>query len=196
LKSDGAAISRLIPQVELLGRIINDLSLISLASAGQFQVQLTAIDLAQAVGAVLDLVEPEFSSRGISIDRDLRSAEVRADPERLHQVVLALLDNVVRHAWTGGKALVTTGILEGSGFVQVSDWGPGLDETSRFRVFEPFWRQEDSRSREHGGSGLGLAVVSSIAKAHGGIVEALHRSGGGLTIRVRLPAETSRLSTT
>jgi signal transduction histidine kinase len=72
--------------------------------------------------------------------------------------------------------------------VEIDDDGPGVPEEDLERVFDPFYRREPSRSRQTGGAGLGLAVVRSVARGHGGDVTLFNREGGGLTARVMLPA--------
>ncbi|HEX6866333.1 MAG TPA: ATP-binding protein, partial [Caulobacteraceae bacterium] len=71
--------------------------------------------------------------------------------------------------------------------IEIDDEGPGISSVEMERVFDPFYRAEPSRSRETGGAGLGLAVVRSIARQHGGDVTLKNRDGGGLTARVSLP---------
>jgi two-component system, OmpR family, sensor kinase len=75
----------------------------------------------------------------------------------------------------------------GHAVVEIDDDGPGIPPADTERVFEPFYRREPSRSRQTGGIGLGLAVVRSIARGHGGDVNLINRVGGGLTARVQLP---------
>jgi signal transduction histidine kinase len=72
--------------------------------------------------------------------------------------------------------------------VEIDDDGPGVPEDELERVFDPFYRREPSRSRQTGGAGLGLAVVRSVARGHGGDVTLFNRQGGGLTALVQLPA--------
>jgi signal transduction histidine kinase len=76
---------------------------------------------------------------------------------------------------------------QGYAVIEITDDGPGIPPADAERVFEPFYRREPSRSRKTGGIGLGLAVVRSIARGHGGDVALLNRRGGGLTARVQLP---------
>ena len=76
---------------------------------------------------------------------------------------------------------------ESTAFVEIEDDGPGIPPEDADRVFEPFYRREPSRSRQTGGIGLGLAVVRSVARGHGGDVALVNRMGGGLTARVQLP---------
>jgi signal transduction histidine kinase len=75
--------------------------------------------------------------------------------------------------------------------VRVADEGPGIPEASLERVFEPFYRLESSRSRDTGGSGLGLSIARDIAQAHGGTLTLQNRPLGGLTAELRLPRKSS-----
>ncbi len=105
-------------------------------------------------------------------------------PRALRRAFANLIDNAVRY---GGGAEVT--LSEGADRVEVTvaDRGPGIPEEERERVFAPFYRLEPSRSRETGGSGLGLALARSAAHHHGGGIVLEERPGGGLLVRVELP---------
>jgi len=106
------------------------------------------------------------------------------DPVALRRLFTNLLDNAVKF---GGAARARIFREEASAVVEIDDDGPGIPPEDAERVFEPFYRREPSRSRQTGGIGLGLAVVRSIARGHGGDVALLNRKGGGLTARVLLP---------
>ena len=88
---------------------------------------------------------------------------------------------------TAGRARTRVFRDGANAFVEIEDDGPGIPPADSEKVFEPFYRREPSRSRQTGGIGLGLAVVRSIARGHGGDVALVNRVGGGLTARVQLP---------
>ncbi|WP_411286692.1 ATP-binding protein [Phenylobacterium sp.] len=106
------------------------------------------------------------------------------DPMALRRLFSNLLENAVKY---GGRARARVFADSASAFVEIDDDGPGIPPQDSERVFEPFYRREPSRSRQTGGMGLGLAVVRSIARGHGGDVALVNRAGGGLTARVQLP---------
>lgn len=116
------------------------------------------------------------------------AVEVMGDPGALRRVVDNLLSNVRAHTPEGTATTVVIGRAGPDAFVEVADNGPGLSEDEAQVVFERFVRLDPSRSRETGGAGLGLAIVASIVKAHGGRVVASARAGGGAVFRVTLPA--------
>jgi two-component system OmpR family sensor kinase len=114
-------------------------------------------------------------------------AEVLGDATRLRQVLDNLLANVRAHTPEGTSAVVRIGAEAASAVVTVTDDGPGLDPEQMRMVFERFYRVDPSRSRQHGGAGLGLAIVAAIVGAHGGEVSAAVAPGGGAVFTVRLP---------
>jgi len=113
--------------------------------------------------------------------------EVVGDPSRLRQVIDNLLANVRSHTPPGTAAVVTVAQEGDEAVVRVADDGPGLDAEQSAKVFERFYRADPSRSRQHGGAGLGLSIVASLAKAHGGTVSVASSASGGAEFSVRLP---------
>ena len=109
---------------------------------------------------------------------------IDGDPLALRRLFNNLLENAVKF---GRQARVRVFADQVNAVVEINDQGPGLPKAELEQVFEPFYRREVSRSRETGGIGLGLAVVRSVARAHGGDAGLENRLGGGLTARVRLP---------
>jgi signal transduction histidine kinase len=109
---------------------------------------------------------------------------LEGDPMALRRLFANLLDNAVKF---GGQARARVFRHEANAIVEIDDDGPGIPPQDGERVFEPFYRREPSRNRKTGGAGLGLAIVRSIARGHGGDVALVNRQGGGLTARVQLP---------
>ncbi|MFC4631323.1 sensor histidine kinase [Promicromonospora alba] len=114
---------------------------------------------------------------------------VEGDSDRLRQVVTNLIGNVARHTPAGTPAEIALGVRKDDGVavLEVRDHGPGLSEEQGRRIFERFYRADSSRTRESGGSGLGMAIVAAIVGTHGGHVEVVPTDGGGLTVQVALP---------
>jgi signal transduction histidine kinase len=116
-----------------------------------------------------------------------RPARVRGDAGELGRAVRNLVENAQRHATS--SVLVELAAVDGSARLVVADDGPGIAEADRDRVFERFTRLDDARDRDHGGAGLGLAIVREVLRGHGGDVVVEARSGGGARFVVTLPLE-------
>jgi len=116
-----------------------------------------------------------------------RPIEVVGDATSLRQVIDNLLGNVRAHTPKGTTTMVSVDADESGATIDVTDDGPGMSADQVAHVFERFYRSDPSRSRLHGGAGLGLSIVSAIVAAHGGTVSAISERGRGTTFTVRLP---------
>ncbi|CAO3358464.1 hypothetical protein [Azospirillum melinis] len=183
---DTPSLQGLLIQVEGLSRIVDDLKVLTLAQNGRLELRLETIDLAQEVASVVAVTTPMLQLAGVSIHMDLGSVVIRGDGARIRQVLTALLDNVRRYA-APCEVRIETRVTRDHAILRVCDHGPGLPEGTETRVFDAFWRSDASRSRESGGSGLGLAVVQAIAQAHGGVAVAMASEPQGVTFEIRLP---------
>ncbi|MEY2954782.1 MAG: hypothetical protein RL530_383, partial [Actinomycetota bacterium] len=126
---------------------------------------------------------------GKSLPKDAKLVAAGDGPQ-LRQVLTNLLANACRFSPEGAAVEVALGLAEGGKelVLEVRDHGEGIPKEIRAKVFERFFRADNSRNRETGGSGLGLAIVSTIVERHGGKIEADETAGGGATFRVTLPA--------
>ena len=114
--------------------------------------------------------------------------ETTGDRDRLRQVLDNLLVNVRTHTPEGTSTTIRLSRCDDEAVVEVADDGPGLGSEQADQIFERFYRADPSRSRVHGGAGLGLSIVQAIVAAHGGQVTAGTAPGGGAVFAVRLPA--------
>lgn len=176
--TDPEGMEALLVQTAQLQRLIEDLNLLTLAEAGRFVLRTEAVDLA-------DLARRALEGEG-DITLSLKPAPAEADPDRVRQILAALVLNARRYA--GGVLTVETDTEDGQAVLRVLDRGPGLPPEAAIHAFDRFWRAEMSRSRAGGGSGLGLSVVRALAETHGGTVAYTDREGGGAAFVVRLPA--------
>jgi signal transduction histidine kinase len=145
------------------------------------EAQRTKLELSSLVQSIAD----EMAETGADVSaEDHGSVVIEGDPIALRRLVTNLLDNAVKF---GGQARARVYKADEAAIIEVDDDGPGVPEIERERVFEPFHRGEPSRSRETGGAGLGLAVVRSVARAHGGDAALENRREGGLRARATLP---------
>lgn len=144
-------------------------------------VERKKLELVSLVESVAD----EMAETGHAVSMEgAGPVVISGDPIGLRRLVTNLIDNAVKFA---GHARARVYAENGSAIVEVDDDGPGVPDHEREQVFEPFHRVEPSRSRATGGSGLGLAVVRTVARAHGGDAIIENRIGGGLRARAWLP---------
>ena len=182
---------KLLEYTEHLVRLVEDLNTVTLAAARQLTLHLSHFDLAGFVAELIPVYEDRAAKHGVLIHVDAGAPVlVHADQDRIQQVLGNLIENAIRYA-AGGERIDVTVLQRGDkAILDISDYGPGLPETLRERIFDPFFRFDDSRSRETGGSGLGLSVVKSIIEQHGGTIDAGHRQGGGACFTISLPLAT------
>jgi signal transduction histidine kinase/ActR/RegA family two-component response regulator len=172
-------------------RLIEDLLEVSRIVTGKLRLQVRPADLATIVDSAVEVVSPAAAAKRITLreEVDIRPAMTSGDADRLQQVVWNLLSNAVKFTPQGGE--VSIALRHGNGFtITVKDTGIGIDPSFLPHIFEPFRQADGSTSREHGGLGLGLAIVRQIVELHGGTVAA--RSGGsglGAMFQVHLPSE-------
>ncbi len=182
-----AEIDGLLSQVEGLGRLVDDLQTLSLATSRRLTLHVGDTDLADEVRRVLAATRPDLENAGLDLVLDLAGTPLRADGARMRQAIAAVLANVERYAAGSGALRITTRKIDGEAVLTIADNGPGLPPNAVERAFDRFWRGETSRSRETGGSGLGLAVVRAIVEAHAGHSTLQSGIGGGTVLEIRLP---------
>ncbi len=177
---------KLLAQVEGLNHLIEDLRLLGLSDSGHLHLQITQADLAQQVRTVVEVFEPTLHASGHALKLHLDEGPAFFDPVRIRQALLALLHNASQYA-VPGEVRVSVALSAATCTLRVEDDGPGIPAASAQRMFDAFWRAEASRSRHSGGSGLGLAVVAAIARAHGGHAVCVPSSSGGTAIELSWP---------
>jgi len=127
--------------------------------------------------------------RGATLATDIRAGGLlHADPNRLEQAVLILVDNAIKYGPPGGTVTLRSAVTRaGELRITVEDQGPGIPREDLPRVFERFYRVDKARSRRMGGSGLGLPIAKTIVEAHGGHITAESRAGHGTRMSIHLP---------
>lgn len=165
--------------IEEMNRTLDDI--LSLARLGRPSEAETRVDL----GALLDSVVDDFQALGADVTlAEAPRTTVTVRPTLLTRAVRNLIDNAVKY---GGRAVVAIGTEEGGVVTTIDDDGPGIPADRIEAMFEPFTRLEESRSRETGGTGLGLALARAIVLQQGGRLTLANRPEGGLRARLWLP---------
>ncbi len=148
-------------------------------------------DLGAVATGALAAVRDEAGARGVTVTADLGAAPALGDSRLAEQLVANLADNAIRYNMAGGQVEIGTGDRDSQAFLTVSNTGPVIPPDQLGRLFQPFQRLDPGRSGsgpERGGLGLGLAIVSAIAAAHGAELRAVTRAAGGLAVEVVFPA--------
>jgi PAS domain S-box-containing protein len=171
-------------------KIVDDLLDISRALSGKLRLNIEPVDLFRVIQAAVETVRPAGEAKGIRIEMSMGSLNgiVSGDADRLQQVVWNLLSNAVKFTPKAGRIVVELVERSGHAEIRVSDSGIGIEAEFLPHVFEKFRQANTSRTRPHGGLGLGLAIVRHLVESHGGTVHA--QSSGdeqGSTFMVRLP---------
>lgn len=169
-------------------RLIESLMELARLDAGQEPLHVEKCDLAKVVQDCLELMRPLAVARKISMESQLSAAECRGDIERLAQVVTNLLSNAIEYNYEGGEIRISTHCREGAAVLQISNTGEGIDAADLPRVFDRFHRGDKARTAT-GHSGLGLAIVQAIVRAHGGSIAVESEPGKGATFVVKFRAE-------
>jgi signal transduction histidine kinase/ActR/RegA family two-component response regulator len=171
-------------------RIIDELLDVARITSGKLGVYRTAVDLAAVVRDALDVVQPAAEAKRIHVAVDLDSsvAPIYGDGTRLQQIAWNLLSNAVKFTSAGGAVRVSLRSHHDIAELIVSDNGPGIAREFLPSVFDAFRQGDASTTRNHGGLGVGLAIVKHLVEAHGGTVtaESLGEDRGA-TFTVRLP---------
>jgi len=176
---------------ERLGRLVSDLTDLSNIELGKVSLRLEATPLDEVVDSVLTMIRPRAAGGEVALSVDLPAdlPPVRADRDRLAQILINLVDNGVKYTPAGGRVAVSARRV-GPALVEVgvTDTGVGIPPADLPRVTERFYRVDRARSRELGGTGLGLAIVKHLVLAHGGELAIESQPGRGTVVRFSLPA--------
>lgn len=185
------ALRRIQRNARLQERLINDLLDVSRIRSGKLDVLRRPVNLAQIARAALTEIEPLASEKGVALVAELPSVPlfVKADEDRLTQVIQNLLSNAVKFTPRGGSARLGVAVVaEDRVRISVSDTGVGLGAEEIDRLFDPFWQAATLPGRRNGGLGLGLAISRHLVEEHGGSIHVESDGPGrGSVFHVDLP---------
>jgi len=159
--------------VERLSYLINDLDSISKLESGEIPIDYQKFDFVLLAKEVMEGLEDKAKKREISLsfkEKYTHPAFVRADREKIRQVMINLISNSIKYGKQHGSTAIKIFELHDQYLIEVTDDGIGIDEKHLSRLFERFYRIDSHRSREVGGTGLGLAIVKHILEAHEQII--------------------------
>ena len=201
LPADRTTFARVDAELARIERLVEDLDLVSRAEERRLDLRLRPMPVDQLVAAAADAASPVAGAAGVLVLTGGGAgvgagggavSQVLVDPDRLHEALSNLLSNAIRHTPRGGTVLVDGHQVGAVVEITVTDPGDGIAAEHLPRVFERFYRVDDGRTRDSGGSGIGLAITRSLVEAQGGRVR-LESPGLGRGVRavITLPEWTS-----
>jgi two-component system sensor histidine kinase BaeS len=176
-------------EVLRLAGLVDDLQSLASADAATLELHTVPSDLAVLVDIALDALSSSFAAADLSVTRHLQPALIDGDPVRLHQVVTNILTNAQKFTPAGGRVDVSLDTANGIATLHIADSGIGIPDPDTDQIFERFWR--GSNSDKAPGTGIGLAVVAQLVRAHHGTVTVDSTVGVGTTITLKFPVAAS-----
>lgn len=191
-------LNRIELESERLEKLVDEVLSLLRESSGSQELKLIHFDLAELLQDLVETVNYEISDECEQIGLQLNlPLFLNADRELLWRVFENLLRNALIHSGDAAGIHVSAKIRADKEIqISVRDSGPGIAEQHIERIFEPFYRVDEARTRSSGGHGLGLAIAASAVRRHGGRISASNRPGGGLEVRVVLPVDQVQESST
>jgi PAS domain S-box-containing protein len=173
-------------------RLVDDLVGYSKLETGQLRFDIVDVVIGDAIASLVSLVRPQASVKEmtISVVENEMHAVVKADQERLRQIVLNLLSNAIKFTPHGGRVVISASVDESNVRIDVADNGIGIPQDKLDLVFEPYVRLEPARASGETGWGLGLAISRELARAMDGDLTASRLAENGTVFTLRLPRST------
>jgi len=186
---DSEQMKILMGEIAHMQSLVESMAYLSELESGQLTLQYSVFSMKDLFGEVVKGCEPKAKKLEVTMTSDCpESLRIRADYRQIKQVLLNLVGNSFKYiSPVSGKINLTAGNRNDTVVICVIDNGPGIPVQERVKVFERFYRTDDSRSRQSGGSGLGLSISREIITNHGGRISAEESDGGGLLINIVLP---------
>jgi signal transduction histidine kinase/DNA-binding response OmpR family regulator len=172
-----------------LNTMVSDILDFSKLRAGKVDLFLEHILVEQVAATIVSLLTPEANKKGLSLTlKSSGSCEIVADRTRLRQILINLVGNAIKFSDKGTITVNVESYNEGV-IISVSDEGPGIDDSDRERIWNPFVQAESADSRHYGGTGLGLPITKYLVELHGGSIHIESQKGMGTSFIITLPKE-------
>ncbi len=175
-------------EYDRLSQIIDSLLFLARSEDPTGQIDRVELELRDELEAIREYYEAAANEAGVSLEVAVyEPISVPGDRTLLQRAIGNLVSNAIRYTPPGGRVVMSAEVIDGCGEIRVADTGEGIPPEHLPHIFERFYRVAASRTTALGGSGLGLALVGTIASLHGGTVSATSFPGSGTTIALRLP---------
>jgi signal transduction histidine kinase len=171
-----------------LEELINNLLRLTRLEADELQQNFETVDLQKVAEKAIEDTRKLSQSRKVRINKSLKSIKIQGDENSLIQLVVILLDNAIKYSSSGGEVNVKLSLINNNAVIVISDEGIGIDPIALEKVFERFYRADNSRTKtDIDGTGLGLSIADMIVDIHKGNIELSSQVGKGTTATVSLP---------
>ncbi len=182
-------LATIVDNARRMQRLVDDLLDLARIEAGRWLPEPEPVDVASTARESWGELAERAAARGIEfrVEAEPGATTLRADADALRQILTNLFENSLRYTARGGRVTCRSRVEEAGIAVSVTDNGSGIAHEHLARIFERFYRADQSRSREEGGTGLGLAIVKHLVEAHGGRVYAESERGVGTTVTCWFP---------
>ena len=179
----------ILSEADRMTRIVQDLLTLSRFDYGKMEMNFSDFSIGEAVQNVYNAVIIDAQNHGheLLLEMEKELPIIHADKERMEQVVMNIVSNAIKYTPDGGRIEISAWTMGEKVSISVSDNGVGIPEEDQPRLFDRFYRVDKARSREAGGSGLGLSIVKEIVQAHNGVIDIRSKQGEGTTMTVTLP---------
>jgi len=189
IEEESHRINTIMKESKRMTKLISSLLTLARSDANQAELQLVLVNISQIIENVVEgFTAREEISRIRLVANIQPNLNLIADKERLHQLVVILLDNAFKYTHSGGRVHIACSQSDKDVIITVQDTGFGISSENVPRIFDRFFREDQARSREGGGTGLGLAIAKWIIEKHGGQIEVKSKLGKGTKFTVYIPA--------
>jgi two-component system phosphate regulon sensor histidine kinase PhoR len=180
-------LNRIEAEIDRLTQMVSELTELSRIESGKVELKYEIVDINNLITEVLDQLNPQAERQNLVLKTRFNPGQllVKADKERIRQVIINLVHNAIKFSLHGGAITAKTGKQVNMAVVEIADEGIGIAKDDLPHIFERFYKADKSRSRQ--GTGMGLAIAKHIVLAHGGSISAASEEGRGTTIRFTLP---------
>ncbi len=181
-------ISLTLNETKRLTKLVKDLLILSRADSKKIVLQKENINIDEYIKGIVTPYKEIVEMEGKNMELDLNyKLDIDVDTNKIYQLIIILLDNAIKYTEDNDFIKIKTYMKDNKCVIEVSDTGIGVSDEGLKRIFERFYREDIARSRETGGSGLGLSIANYIVTAHGGTIKASHNSPKGTIFTIKLP---------
>jgi signal transduction histidine kinase len=181
-------LEEIVAESKQMSRMVEDLLFLARSDSAAPPLESETLAVAPFLRELAGRAEVLAREQGTELESELEGEGfVKIDRQRIEQAVLILVDNAAKYGRRGGTVTLSSFVRSGGLHISVEDRGPGIPREELPRIFERFYRLDKARSRQLGGTGLGLPIAKTTIEAHGGRIEAVSRLGEGTKVSLSLP---------